>query len=82
MLPLQHQEDSVCLDGYSKRCLLKPVKKGLVLSHKRLTSNHRNFGLPAPKSTGFSSKHRKIEDLSFQLHKFLTSDFSVLTKHS
>ena len=44
------------LDGFSKRCLLKLKKKGLVLSQKRPTSNERNVGLPAPNLMRFSSK--------------------------
>ena len=48
----------VHLDGFSKRCLLKLDKKGLIL-------NRRNFGFSAPKLMRFSLKDGQLEDLSF-----------------
>ena len=44
---------SVRLDEFSKYCLLKLEKKGLILSQ-----NRHNFGLPAPKLMRFSSSDR------------------------
>ena len=48
------------LGRFCNRCLLKLEKRGLTLSQKCLTSNHRNASLPAPKLMRFPSKDRKL----------------------